>query len=138
MRFLFALSLCALSVSQPSTVHVTVRLVGVQPQRGGVMHVGVHSTPGRGFPGPSPTMNQDIPVGGTDLQVAFNVAPGVYAVAVHHDANANGKVETNFLGIPKEGYAISNDPRPRFRAPTFEESRVTISRDTTLTVRMKY
>jgi uncharacterized protein (DUF2141 family) len=70
--------------------------------------------------------------------IVFDVAPGTYAAAAHHDANANGKVDTNFLGIPREGYAVSNDPRPRFRAPRFSEAQVTITGDTTLTLRMAY
>ncbi len=41
-----------------------------------------------------------------------------YAVIVHHDEDGSGKVEKNFLGIPKEPIAISNwngKSRPRFQ-----------------------
>jgi uncharacterized protein (DUF2141 family) len=58
-----------------------------------------------------------------DNQVVFQLPAGQYAVAVLHDQNASGKIETNILGIPKEGVSTSNNPRPRFRAPSFEESR---------------
>lgn len=34
-----------------------------------------------------------------------NLAPGAYAVAVYHDENGNEKLDKNFLGVPKEGYA---------------------------------
>jgi uncharacterized protein (DUF2141 family) len=58
-----------------------------------------------------------------DNQVVFQLPAGQYAVAVLHDQNASGKIETNILGIPKEGVSTSNNPRPRFRAPSFDESR---------------
>jgi uncharacterized protein (DUF2141 family) len=38
-----------------------------------------------------------------------NIPPGTYALAVIHDENANGKLDTSWLGIPTEGYGFSND-----------------------------
>ncbi len=49
--------------------------------------------------------------------------PGEYAVSIMHDENGNGKMDTNVMGIPKEGYGASNDPKMRFSAPKFEDSR---------------
>lgn len=50
-----------------------------------------------------------------------DVAPGVYAVKVVHDENGNGRLDTDWLGIPTEGYGFSNDP-PKNRRPTFDSS----------------
>ncbi len=44
---------------------------------------------------------------------------GTYALAVFHDENMNGKLDTNWLGIPKEGYAFSNDGKALLGAPSF-------------------
>lgn len=44
---------------------------------------------------------------------------GEFTFTVHHDENANGKMDKNFLGMPKEGYAFSNDARASFGAPSF-------------------
>ncbi len=41
------------------------------------------------------------------------------ALAVVHDENMNGKLDTNLLGIPKEGYGFSNDAKASLGAPTF-------------------
>lgn len=38
------------------------------------------------------------------------LAPGEYAVAVHHDLDGNGRVDTNLLGIPTEPTAFSGTP----------------------------
>ena len=42
-------------------------------------------------------------------QHSFDIPPGTYAVKLHIDENENGKLDTNFLGIPKEQYGISNN-----------------------------
>ena len=47
--------------------------------------------------------------------------PGIYAVALIHDENGNGELDT-VLGVPREGFAFSNNPpigRPNFARSTF-------------------
>ncbi len=48
-----------------------------------------------------------------------DIPPGTYALAVIHDENMNGKLDTGLLGIPAEGYGFSNDARAWFGAPSF-------------------
>lgn len=48
-----------------------------------------------------------------------DIPPGTYALAVVHDENMNGKLDTNWLGIPTEGYGFSNDAKALLGAPTF-------------------
>ena len=48
---------------------------------------------------------------------------GAYALAVFHDLNDNGILDKNALGIPTEPYGFSNNPRQKWRAPTFREAR---------------
>jgi len=121
-----------------STVRVTVRVLEVRSAKGGVIRAALHLAPGAGFPGPTPTGNIDVVPTAPETVVVFEVVPGRYAAALHHDANANGRMDTNLVGIPKEGYGVSNDARPRFRAPSFSDAEVRITRDTTLTVHMAY
>ncbi|WP_019053091.1 DUF2141 domain-containing protein [Sphingobium xenophagum] len=47
-----------------------------------------------------------------------NVTPGDYAIAIVHDENGNGKLDT-FAGIPREGVGFSRNPVLRFGAPSF-------------------
>ena len=47
-------------------------------------------------------------------------APGTYAVSVFHDENSNGKLDTNFMGIPREGVGASNDAKGHFGPPKFD------------------
>jgi uncharacterized protein (DUF2141 family) len=49
----------------------------------------------------------------------LDIPPGTYALAVIHDENMNGKLDTNWLGLPKEGYGFSNDAKASLSAPAF-------------------
>lgn len=48
---------------------------------------------------------------------------GTYALAILHDENDNFKLDTNFLGIPKEGYGFSNNVKGMFGPPSFNRAK---------------
>ena len=48
--------------------------------------------------------------------------PGRYAASVLHDEDRSGGMNRNFANIPTEGYGVTNNPRPAFRAATFDEA----------------
>jgi uncharacterized protein (DUF2141 family) len=48
------------------------------------------------------------------------VAPGTYAISVFHDENSNGKLDTNFMGIPREGVGASNGAKGHLGPPKFD------------------
>jgi uncharacterized protein (DUF2141 family) len=54
-----------------------------------------------------------------------DVPPGRYAVSVHHDADADGRVDTGLFGIPTEGLGASNDARGSFGPPSFDSAAFT-------------
>ncbi len=54
-------------------------------------------------------------------QACFNLpGPGIYAVAVYHDANANEDFDRSVIGMPTEGFGFSNDAPTKFGLPAFE------------------
>lgn len=57
----------------------------------------------------------------------FVPAPGVYGLAAYHDANANGQIDRNGLGIPKEGFGFSNNPTILFSAPKLKSVRLAVN-----------
>lgn len=68
-----------------------------------------------------------------------NVSPGTYAIAVIHDENSDNKLNTNFIGIPKEGYGASNNRLPMTSAPTFQASSFVVDgRSKELSINLKY
>ena len=62
------------------------------------------------------------------------ITPGTYAVSVSHDVNENGETDTNFLGIPREAWGVSNNARPSLRAPKFEEAQFEMNGDKTINI----
>lgn len=68
-----------------------------------------------------------------------DIPPGTYALAVIHDENMNGKLDTKWTGVPKEGYGFSNDAMgflsaPSFSAASFEYDGQTLD----LTISLRY
>jgi len=55
------------------------------------------------------------------------IEPGTHAVSLFHDENSNGKLDTNFLGIPREGVGASNDARGHMGPPKFDAARFQFS-----------
>ena len=64
------------------------------------------------------------------------IVPGTYAIAVFHDANGNGRLDT-FLGIPREAFGFSNNPPVRPRAPRFAECSFTAAGKIAAVIDMK-
>lgn len=54
------------------------------------------------------------------------VAPGEYAVAVHHDEDGQGDFDTGIFGIPTEGVGASRDAHGTMGPPSFEDARITL------------
>lgn len=74
-----------------------------------------------------------------ELQVVFEGIPeGVYAVSIIHDENENGELDSNFFGIPKEGFGFSNDAMGTFGPPSFEKASFNLKEKSALTVNLKY
>ena len=55
------------------------------------------------------------------------VAPGAYAVSVVHDENSNGKLDRNFIGMPKEGVGASNNAKGHMGPPKFDTAKFSFS-----------
>ena len=74
-----------------------------------------------------------------EVDVTFeNIPYGEYALAAYHDINDNHRLDLNFIGIPKEGTAISNDARG-FIMPRFKDAKIKLnSPDKTIFMNISY
>ncbi len=76
-------------------------------------------------------------VSGDTVRVTVHDLPhGEYAVKLFHDANGNGEMDTNMLGIPKEGYGFSNNGG-KFGPASFEDAKVLVADDTQIQIRLR-
>lgn len=67
-----------------------------------------------------------------------NLLPGVYAFTVHHDENLNVKMDRNFVGLPTEGWALSNNVKPLFKLPNFEECSFELKSNKRISININY
>lgn len=117
---------------------LTVNVEGLKSDKGTVdaaLHSRKEAFPTK--PAQAGALTRSAIQGGKAALVFENVAPGVYAVAVYHDVNGNGKLDTNFIGIPKEPTGSSNDAKAKMGPPKFEDARFTLSGDMTITVKIQ-
>ncbi len=75
-------------------------------------------------------------VGDTVRVTLHDMPSGDYAVKLFHDANGNGEMDANMLGIPKEGYGFSNNGG-KFGPASYEDARVTVDADTQIKIRLR-
>ncbi|MDB5234671.1 MAG: hypothetical protein JWR44_1664 [Hymenobacter sp.] len=66
------------------------------------------------------------PGGKSEFTLPVELPKGEWAVAITQDMNNNDKIDKNFLGIPTEPYAFSNNIRPTVAAPGFDECKFVV------------
>ena len=111
-------TLVSASTAPPATLEVNV--TGLRDARGAIQacltRVPSHFPNCKSDPA---ALTETIPAGTRNLTFR-GVAPGQYALAIFHDANANHRLDT-FMGIPREGFGFSRNPTIRFGAPRFDK-----------------
>ena len=65
-------------------------------------------------------------VEGSMTFTADSLAPGEYAVRVMHDVNGNDELDANFVGMPTEPYAFSNNAKGMFGPAKWEDARFVV------------
>jgi uncharacterized protein (DUF2141 family) len=124
--------------SQP-VAKLTVRVVDLRDHKGQLIF-SVFNQPD-GFPNvQKKSKNWQIKAIDADT-VTFEceLPPGVYAASVLHDENKNNQMDRSAVGIPQEGYGVTNNPKPRLRQATFKEATFTLPPEgTTMTISVQY
>ncbi|HFU76072.1 MAG TPA: DUF2141 domain-containing protein [Arcobacter sp.] len=59
-------------------------------------------------------------------------------MAIFHDENNNKKLDINVLGMPKEGFGFSNNPKISFSEPSFKECSFKLKENKKTTIKMEY
>ena len=66
---------------------------------------------------------------GTVRVIFADVAPGSYAVAAFHDADGDGALNQNIVGMPTEGYGFSNGAVGFMGPPSFADAAVIVDEE---------
>lgn len=74
------------------------------------------------------TRTATAPIQGGRATLRLGLTPGTYALAVIHDEDKDGDLDT-FLGIPTEGLGCSNNAKGSFGPPPYSAARFTVGAD---------
>lgn len=120
----FLIVFCGVIKAQEGPYELVVKVHGIQIQEGSLMIALFDSEEnflGKRLGGGSK------PVNGDSLMFTFKgLSEGVYAVSIFQDINDNKKLDSNFMGIPNEPYAFSNNAKGMFGPPKFEDCKFQI------------
>ena len=75
-----------------------------------------------------------------DGRISFNLGlpPGNYGITILDDENDNGKMDNNFIGMPKEGFGFSNFFMEKLKKPNFEDFKISVKSADKITFKIKY
>jgi len=143
LSFLALLLPHASAASAPPTdqklAKLTVRIVDLRNHKGQVIF-SVFDQPD-GFPNvEKKAKNWQIKsIDADTVTFECELPPGAYAASVLHDENKNNQMDKNGVGIPTEGYGVTNNPKPKFRQATFKEATFTLPAEgATMTISLQY
>src|SRR6266851_8745344 len=123
----FAFVLALIFIAGPaSAARIIVTIDGLHSAQGSVF-VGLYATPSKFLNGNQSDAMRKVRASTGPITVTFdNLRPGTYAVGAYHDENGNDHLDTNFLGLPVEGYALSNNVRAVLSRPEFHQAAFTV------------
>lgn len=127
----------ATALPSAGTGRITAAFSGLQ-ERSGYLRVSLFNA--GSFPDGIPLARRDIKLQApgakaSPLTITFaGLQPGAYAVCAFHDRDGSGKLTQDLLGIPTEEWGMSRNPRPRLRAPHFDEASVHLTAQETKTL----
>ncbi len=129
--------LSILATATPAFAADVTVIVEEARSEAGKVRCGLH-TSGAKFPNGAPAQGVEVRVEKGQARCVFtDVKPGVYAVAVLHDINGNGTMDSSWVGAPEEPWGVSkNAPAHTFGPPEFDEAKVTV-KDAPMTLRIR-
>ncbi|HEX5686998.1 MAG TPA: DUF2141 domain-containing protein [Ideonella sp.] len=120
--------LLVMTLAAPATA-ATLTIEVQQVATPGELMVAVFDQAGQWLKQPLRGLRQAAAAGTMTVQVP-DLPDGDYAVSLFVDRNANGKLDSNAIGMPTEPYAFSNDAAGNFGPPSFDKAKLSVKGDT--------
>lgn len=110
-----------------SAGELTVEVSGVAQAKGDIL-VAVFDQKGQWLR--RAKLSQKVVAAEGKVSVVFeNLPEGEYALSAIHDVNANGRLDSNAIGIPNEPYGFSNDAAGSFGPPSYDDAKISIDQN---------
>ena len=118
----------SLHASEPATTQLRVELTGLAEAEGN-LYIAVYDSDDTWL-GDETVLEHQVVIAeareGDLVSAELQLPPGEYALSIFYDSNNNGELDTNFIGIPKEPVALSNNARPKFGPPKYKDAVFTL------------
>jgi uncharacterized protein (DUF2141 family) len=115
---LFAAPACA-----GDAATLTIKIERVSKNRGNI-RIAVYDGANWGGTNGVPIAGAVVPaVPGETVVVLKDLKPGIYAIKTFQDENRNEKMDFDWFGIPTERFGFSNDAKPKFQQPSFDQAK---------------
>ena len=146
MKFFLALTLILISLAgkavSQNTYTLTVNIQGIKKHNGSLM-IALHNQASSFTDNPKNSYSlQRIPVadGAATATYKFkNLPEGQYAISILQDDNGNKRMDYSMIGVPKEGFGVSNPPSSKYKKPHFDQSKFPVDANHNhITIKMMY
>lgn len=122
--------------SAPEEYTLNLSIENIQEVKGNI-EIGVYNTSDNFLKEGKAIKTYSIAVTGNSvIQEIKDLPKGDYAISLYHDQNSDGKINRNFIGIPKEPYGFSNNFKPKFSKPSFKDCKFSISANKNLKINL--
>lgn len=94
-----------------------------------------------GFPtkGKKAYITRFLPISQLKASCEFaNLPQGSYAIAYFHDENENSLLDTNWIGLPSEGFGFSNDAFNLLSLPSFNDAKIELRENIQISLKTRY
>jgi len=111
--------------AQGGKATLVIHVQGVSP-KGGILRLGLYNQ--AGYAKDDDTVaSADVKAQSPQTTITLNdLMPGTYAIQAFQDFNANGKMDSSWIGLPLEPYGFSRDAKPVLSRPGFDKTRFEI------------
>ena len=130
---LFMKTLCAVLLSAASLSAAELTLELQNPPETGQIEILLFDSAASFKNLRNPAFSESVPAAGQTKILLPDVPPGDYVLMVHHDENNNGKLDKNFIGIPREPVGFSNGYTPK-GPPSYRRALLAINESKNLPV----
>lgn len=118
--------------SQEKVVTITIEIYGLRSNKGNIL---LQLTDSIG----NLVSKKSEKISNSKCILQFNeLRTDKFTIRYFHDENANGLLDTNWLGLPKEGYGFSNNAMAIFGSPSLKERLFEVRSDLKLSLKPKY
>jgi uncharacterized protein (DUF2141 family) len=123
-KLFLSLILLSLALTGFAQVQLQVTVKGIKEAKG-TIRVGLFNSEGDFLK--NAVYGEVVKASGSEVVVLFkNLPVGDYGISVIHDENENGELDSNFMGIPKEGFAFGNNAMGTFGPPSFKDAMIKV------------